>query len=119
MTMLQTGPVDQSISPDAVPIHQGEEPLRSFEPLHEEYDGLRGHVVQAPGQVVAQVEDDLRPATDDARPADPRPGVQEGIGDATRLGDRSHPFSAGRNTAQYRWQPDFFWGLLRIVPSNS
>ena len=47
--------------------------------------GLR--VVEAVGEEVAHVEDDLAAAADDPREADAGPGVDEGVGHRARLGD--------------------------------
>ena len=56
-------------------------------------------VVEAGGQVVADVEDDLGAAADDPAPADPRPGVDERVRDAPGLGDAD-----GAAATERRWQ---------------
>ena len=77
------------------PIGEREEALGALEALHEEDDGVGLGIVQAIGQVVADVEDDLGAAADDPAPADARPRrVDEGIGDRARLGDAGDPASA-------------------------
>ena len=58
------------------PIGQGEEPLGPLEALDEQDDGGRLGVVEAVGEVVADVEDDLGAAADD--PARTRPGCPNG-----------------------------------------
>ena len=75
-------------------VGQREEPLRPLEALDEQDDGVGLRVVQAVGQVIAQVEHDLRAAADDARPADPGPGVDERVRHAARLGDPGDPAAA-------------------------
>ena len=52
------------------PIGQREEPLGALEALDEQDDRARLRVVEAVGQVVAHVEDDLGAAADDPREAD-------------------------------------------------
>ena len=69
------------------PVGQGEEPLGPLEPLDEQDDRARLGVVEAVGEVVADVEDDLRAAADDPREADPVARVDERVGDRARLGD--------------------------------
>ncbi len=71
-------------------IGQGEEPLRPLEALHEQDDRVGLRVVEAVGEEVAGVEDDLAAAADDPREADPRPGVDERVRHRTRLGDARH-----------------------------
>ena len=71
-------------------VGQGEEPLGPLEALDEQDDRARLRVVEAVGQVVAQVEDDLRAAADDPREADPVARMDERVGDRTRLGDPGH-----------------------------
>ena len=73
------------------PVGQGEEPLRSLEPLDEQDDRVRLRVLDRVGEVVAHVEDDLGPAADDPAEPDPRPRVDERVGDAAALGDPGHP----------------------------
>ena len=68
------------------PIGQGQEPLRPADALDEEHDGGRLGVLEAVGEVVAEVDDDLRAGADDATPADPVAVVEEGVGDAARTG---------------------------------
>ena len=73
------------------PVGQRQESLRPLEPLDEQHDRVRLVVVDGVGEEVADVEDDLAAAADDAGEADPRPGVDEGIGHGARLGDPGHP----------------------------
>ena len=68
-------------------VGEGEEPLGPLEPLDEQDDRVGRVVVEAVGEVVAQVEHHLRAAADDARPADPGAGVDEGVRHAAGLGD--------------------------------
>ncbi len=72
-------------------VGQGEEPLRSLEPLDEEDDRVGLGIVQGIGQVVAQVQDDLRAAADDPAEADPGARMDERVGHAAALGDPGHP----------------------------
>ena len=72
------------------PIGESEEALRALETLEEEDDRRRFRVVQAVRQVVADVEDDLRPAADDPGEPDPRSRMDEGVGDGPGLGDAGH-----------------------------
>ncbi len=72
------------------PIGEGEETLRALETLEEEDDRRRFRVVQAIRQVIADVENDLRPAADDPREPDPRSRMDEGVGDGPGLGDAGH-----------------------------
>ena len=69
------------------PIGEGEEAFRALETLEEEDDRRRFRVVQAVRQVIADVEDDLRPAADDPGEPDPRSRMDEGVGDGPGLGD--------------------------------
>ncbi len=72
------------------PVRQGEEPLGTLEALDEQDDRVGLRVVERVGEVVADVEDDLGAAPDDPAEADPRPRVDERIGDAPALGDSGH-----------------------------
>ena len=83
------------------PVGQREEPLGPLEALDEEDDRARLRVVEAVGEVVADVEDDLRAAADDPREPDPVPGMDEGVGDRARLGDPGDPAArqVGRDVA--------------------
>ena len=73
------------------PVREGEEPLRPLEPLEEEDDRRRLRVVEAVAEEVAGIEDDLAAAADDPREADPRAGLDEGIGHRSGLGDAGDP----------------------------
>ena len=69
-------------------VGEREEPLRPLEALDEQHDGVRLGVVEAVGEVVAQVEHDLRAHRHDPAVPDPRPGrVDERVGHAARLGE--------------------------------
>ncbi len=68
-------------------VGEREEPLRALEALEEQDHGVRLGVVEAVGEEVARVEDDLAAAADDPREADPVAGVDERVGDRARLGD--------------------------------
>ncbi len=68
-------------------IGEGEEPLRPLEALHEQDDRVGLGVVEAVGEEVAGIEDDLAAAADDPREADPRPGVDERVRHRAGLGD--------------------------------
>ena len=93
-------------------VREGEEPLGPLEPLDEEDDRVRRLVVEAVGEVVAQVEHDLRAAADDARPADPRAGVDERVRDAAGLGD------AGDAAATSHGVTSPMYVALRVVRST-
>ena len=54
-------------------VGEGQEPLRPLEPLDEQDDRRRLGVIEAVGEVVADVEHDLRAAADDPREPDPGP----------------------------------------------
>ena len=71
-------------------IGQGQESFRPFEPLDEQQDRVGFRVVQAVGQEVAYVEDDLGTGPDDATEPDPGPRMDERVGDAAALGDSGH-----------------------------
>ena len=68
-------------------VGQRQEALGSLEALDEQDDRARLGIVEAVGEVVADVEHDLRAAADDPREADPRARVDERVGDRARLGD--------------------------------
>ncbi len=76
------------------PIRQRQEPLRALEALDEQDNRIRRGIVEAGGEVVAEVEDHLRAAADDLAPADARAGMDERVGDAARLGDRGRAATA-------------------------
>ena len=67
---------------------EGEEPLGPLEALDEQHDGVGLGVVEAVGEVVAQVEDHLGADGHDPAVPDPRARrVDERVGDAPRLGE--------------------------------
>ncbi len=68
-------------------VGEGEEALRSLEALDEQDDRGRLGVVEAVGEVVADVEDDLGAAADDPAEPDPRARLDERVGHRARLGD--------------------------------
>ena len=86
------------------PIGERQEPLGPLEPLDEQDDRARLGVVEAVGEVVADVEDDLRAAADDPREADPVPGMDERVADRARLGDPGDaaPWQVRRDVADVR-----------------
>ena len=71
-------------------VGQGQEPFWPLEALDEQDDRLGRRIVEAVGEVVAQVEHDLRAAAHDARPADPGARVDERVRNAPGLGDPGH-----------------------------
>ncbi len=67
-------------------VAEGQEQLGPLEPLDEQHDGVGLGVVEAVGEVVAQVEDHLGADGHDPAVPDPRPRrVEERVGDAARL----------------------------------
>ena len=70
------------------PVGEREEPLGTLEPLDEQHDGVGLVVVQAVGEVVADVQHGLRADGHDPAVPDPRAGrMDERIGDAAGLGE--------------------------------